>query len=115
MRNDQQRLRDILEAIERIERYVVRGEKAFRESELIQNWIVHHLQIIGEAGRSVSPQFRQPHTHVPWSKIIGMRNILAHDYFGIDLDIVWDAATKDLPPLKQQILGILHPSEEENA
>jgi uncharacterized protein with HEPN domain len=109
MRNDEERLRDILEAIERIERHAGDGERPFRENELVQLWMVHHLQIIGEAVRSLSPQFRQRHPEVPWQKIIGMRNILVHDYFGIDLDIVWTAVQRDVPELKRQVQRLLDP------
>jgi uncharacterized protein with HEPN domain len=58
VRNDRERLDDILEAIERIEKYAARGRIALYEDELIQTWIVHHLMIIGEACRVMSPQFR---------------------------------------------------------
>ena len=61
MRNDRERLLDIVEAIERINKYAVRGRAAFEEDELIQNWILHHLQIIGEAAHKVSGQFREAH------------------------------------------------------
>ncbi len=76
MRDDGERLRDIEESIERIEKYSSKGKEAFQTSELIQNWIVRHLQIIGEATRSLSPTLREQHPEIPWSKIIGMRNIL---------------------------------------
>lgn len=98
MKDDKERLLDIEEAIERIEKYAFQGRKAFENNELVQNWIVHHLQIIGEATRSLSSQ---------WSKIIGMRNILVHDYFGIDVDVIWKAVERDLPELKQKIKSLL--------
>lgn len=107
MRDDKERLRDIKEAIERIEKYVSKGRKAFESDELIQNWIVRHLQIIGEATRSLSSEFRERHPDVAWSKIIGMRNILVHDYFGIDTEVVWRAVECDLPELKQKIKKLL--------
>ena len=99
MRDDRERLADILEAIERIERYAVRGRQAFEDDELIQSWIVHHLEILGEACRSVSYEFRAGHPEIPWGPISGMRNILVHQYFGIDADAVWAAVVRDLPPL----------------
>lgn len=103
MRDDKERLKDIAEAIERIEKYTAKGRQAFEKDELIQNWIVRHLQIIGEATRSLSTEYREKHPGVAWSKIIGMRNILVHDYFGIDVDIVWSAVEHDLPVLKQKV------------
>lgn len=89
MRDDRQRLLDLHEAIERIERYAVHGRETFEQDELIQTWIVHHLEIIGEAVRALSAEFRAQHPNVPWSSIIGMRNILIHQYFGIDTAAVW--------------------------
>jgi uncharacterized protein with HEPN domain len=107
MRDDRGRLLDILEAITRIERHVGRGREAFDRDELIQTWVVHHLQIIGEACRAVSAAFVRQHPEIPWPRIIGMRNILVHHYFGIDLDAVWGACLVDLPPLKTRIQAIL--------
>ena len=88
MRDESVRLWDILEAIERIEKHTYEGQAAFVQNELIQTWVVHHIEIIGEACRSLSNEFQARHTGIPWSDIIGMRNILVHHYFGIDLDAV---------------------------
>lgn len=107
MRDDRERLLDIQEAIERIEKYVVRGRVAFEQDELIQTWVLHHLQLIGEAVRALSPELTQKHSEVAWSKIIGMRNILVHNYFSIDAGIVWAVIENDLPVLKQQISELL--------
>jgi uncharacterized protein with HEPN domain len=72
MRDDRVRLLDIQEAtIERIEKYAGQGQEAFEHEELIQTWIVHHLQIIGEAARALSSDLRDQHPEMPWSKIIG--------------------------------------------
>jgi uncharacterized protein with HEPN domain len=107
MRDDRERLRDILEAVERIERHAAKGREAFERDELIQVWIVHHLQLVGEAARSVSADFRAAHPEIPWPQIAGMRNILVHNYFGIDAEIVWAAVERDLPALKAQIESAL--------
>ena len=107
MREDRERLLDIQEAIERIEKYAAQGQEAFEEDELIQTWIVHHLQIIGEASRAITSALRDQYPAVPWMKIIGMRNILVHDYFGIDTDVVWSVVANDLEPLKRNVVTIL--------
>ena len=107
MRNDRERLLDIVEAIERIEKYAARGRDAFEREELIQNWIVHHLQIIGEASRGLSDDFTRQRSEVPWPKIVGMRNILVHRYFGIDPQAVWSVVEADLPALRASIESIL--------
>ena len=103
MRDDRERLLDILEAIESIARYTDRGETEFNRDELIQIWVLHHVQIIGEASRGLSEQFRAEHPQIPWTQIIGMRNILVHHYFGIDKAAVWAVTQHDLPDLKQKV------------
>ena len=103
MRDDKECLLDIKEAIERINKYAVQGREDFEKNELIQNWIIHHLQIIGEAASRLSEDYRKRYHDIPWSKIIGMRNILVHRYFGIDTKIVWAVVEQDLPILKQNI------------
>jgi uncharacterized protein with HEPN domain len=108
MRDDRERLLDLREAIERIEKYTAAGRSALERDELIQTWVIYHLQIIGEATRSLSPELRARYSEIPWPKIIGMRNILAHRYFGIDVDMVWSAVEHDLPQLKSDVDRILH-------
>jgi uncharacterized protein with HEPN domain len=103
----------MFEAIEHIERYASQGRDTFERDELIQNWIVRHLQIIGEAARATPQEVRERATNVPWSKIIGMRHILVHDYFQIDTDIVWDVVEQDLAGLKQALRGLLDELEAE--
>jgi len=107
MRSEQERLLDILEAIQRIEKYAERGKVAFEKDELIQNWMVSHITMIGEACRSLPQDFQARHVNVPWADIIAMRNILIHHYFGIDLDAVWSVVQRDVPELKTQIQVIL--------
>jgi uncharacterized protein with HEPN domain len=107
MRSDRERLLDILEAIERIEKYAEEGKGAFEMDELIQTWVVHHIAIIGEACRSLPADFQARYANVPWADIIGMRNILVHHYFGIDTDAVWSVVEHDIPELKLNIQTIL--------
>jgi uncharacterized protein with HEPN domain len=107
MRDDHERLRDILEAIERIEKYAARGRTVFDDDELIQTWVVHHLQIIGEAVRNLAPETTTASDDVEWNSIVGMRNILVHNYFGIDTDIVWAVIENDLATLKSSVLTLL--------
>ena len=112
MRDDRERLLDILEAIERIEKYTARGRTAFVEDELIQTWVLHHLQIIGEAVRAMSSDTISKAEDIEWSRIIGMRNILVHNYFGIDTDIVWAVIESDLQTLKLKIRDFLAERQE---
>jgi uncharacterized protein with HEPN domain len=108
VRDPQERLRDILDAIDGIERYAARGRDAFDQDELIQVWIVHHLQIIGEAAAQLGRDFHDAHPEVPWPQIVAMRNILVHEYFGVDLGEVWNAVERDLPGFKRAIEGLLN-------
>lgn len=103
MRSDADRVRDILEAIERIERYTSAGRGSFDSNELVQAWVVHHLEIVGEAAGRLSSDWVREHPDVPVRGIVGMRNALAHGYFQIDHDAVWNVVERDLPPLKEQL------------
>ncbi len=107
MRDDRRRLLDIAEAIERIEKYASKGREAFEDDELIQNWILHHLQVIGEAARAISDELKDEHDEMPWQQIVGMRHILVHRYFEVDTDLIGSVVEDDVPALKQQIELIL--------
>jgi uncharacterized protein with HEPN domain len=107
MRSDRDRLVDISEAIQRIIEKLPPDKEEFTKSDLLQVWVLYHIQVIGEAANGVSPEFQKKHTSVPWKDIIAMRHLLVHHYFGIDLDEVWNTAQKDLPELQQEISLIL--------
>ena len=107
MRNDREWLLDILEAIEKIEKYSSQGYTTFREDELLQVWVIHYLQVIGEASNHLSKSLMDRNTDVPWADIVGLRNILVHQYFGIDLGRVWETVELYLPSLKQRVKEIL--------
>ena len=74
---------------------------------MAQVWVIHHLLILGEAVRGISPEFRDRNPGIPWSNIIGLRNILIHHYFGIDRDAVWNVVEHDLPALKKQVQSLV--------
>jgi uncharacterized protein with HEPN domain len=107
MSQDLDRLQDILDAVEKIQRYSLKGRELFDSDELVQTWMIHHIQIIGEAARRVSDELKARHADIPWSQIIGMRNILVHDYFGVDLEEVWSTTMRDIPDLKRKIEPLL--------
>lgn len=107
MRDPKEPLRDILDAIARIERYAAQGREAFEQDELIQTWIIHHIQIIGEAAARLGRDFHETHPEVPWPQ-----NVLVHEYFGVDLEEIWRTVEHDLPSLKRAVEEILRELEE---
>ena len=104
-------LRHILESIEWVEEYLKDVEEreffASERAQQIQDSVIRRLEIIGEAVRNLPEDFRKEHREIPWDEIAGMRDILIHEYFGVDVQLVWDTATSDLPKLKEQISLLL--------
>jgi uncharacterized protein with HEPN domain len=101
-------LKDILEAIDRIETYT--KDLSFEDfcgSKLVQDGAVRNLEIIGEAIKHVPVEVRKKYPDLEWKKIAGLRDILIHAYFGIDRDIVWDVITNKIPELKEHVSMIL--------
>jgi len=104
-RADSERLKDILEAISKIKKYYI--PEHFERDELMQAGLVHFLEIIGEACRSLTQQFKDKHSQVKWSDPISFRNVLIHQYFEIDFFLVQKVIENELPILKIQIESIL--------
>lgn len=88
-----------------------RTREALDSDEMLSLSLVRLLEIIGEAANSVSVGFQEKHTHIPWKKMIGLRNRLIHGYFDINLDIVWDTIVEDLPPLVVDLEKIISREE----
>ena len=107
MRIIEERFLDMMEAIQRIEKYAGRGRQAFVADELIQTYIVHNLQILGEAAAKIPAEQQHEYPELPWPKMVGMRNVLVHNYFNIDLDIVWQVVESELPALQEKISRIV--------
>jgi uncharacterized protein with HEPN domain len=111
MRDTNVRLHDIQEAINNINKYTNQGRERFDQDELVQIWVIRHMEIIGEAARAIPQSFKQQHPEVPWGQINGMRNIVVHIYFGIDRNRIWEAVEHDLPSLKASIDALLNKEE----
>ena len=108
MRRDQQRLNDILEALDWIAKAISgRTEAEFLADETLCYAVAQKLTIIGEAVARLSPELTARHNSVPWPDIVGLRNILVHEYFGIYWPLVWQTAADHAPALRVQIAEIL--------
>ena len=101
-------LEDILEAIDKIERYTDKlNFNDFRDNELVVDGVVRNLEIIGEAVKKVPEEMRAKYSDIEWSKIAGIRDILIHAYFIVDIEILWDVVKNKLPTLKSEISHII--------
>lgn len=103
-RGDFELICDIKEAIKRIEDYLdgLTFEKFLKDVKS-QDAVVRNLEIIGEAAKGVSDGLTQKYSNIPWKKLSGVRDRLIHHYFGVNLDIIWEIAKKDLPGLSAEI------------
>ena len=106
-------LYDIREAIERIEVYAGKLDyKKFLADKKTQDAVVRNLEIIGEAAKNVSVEFKKEYKSVEWKKLAGLRDKIVHFYFGVNWDIVWDVVQNRMPELKGQIEDILEAAGE---
>jgi len=107
-RGDVEWIQDVREAIVRIQRYRrgVSYQRFLRDTKT-QDAVVRYLEIIGEAAKSISSDFKKEHRDVDWKGMAGMRDRLIHHYFGVNLDVVWSVAKDKLPALKMQMEGIV--------
>jgi uncharacterized protein with HEPN domain len=101
-------LQDALEAMGRIARYLSGvSREAFAADEQKIDAVVRNLEVLGEAVKNVPDEVRGSHPQIEWKKIAGLRDILIHQYFGVDLDIIWDIVRNKLPILEEQVAQIL--------
>ena len=110
-----QLLADMLERIERIERFAAGYDRdAFLCDDKTADSVVRNLEVIGEAASRLPSEFRDGHSDVPWRQIVGLRNRVVHAYFDVDLELVWEIVRQGLPALKAALraLGTTHPDEE---
>ncbi|MHC4424611.1 MAG: HepT-like ribonuclease domain-containing protein [Planctomycetota bacterium] len=108
MKVDRTYLLHILEAIEKIKGYIATVDfDGFSDNDMMIDAVVRELEIIGEAARNLSGSFQDKHFEIPWYKIKAMRNVLIHEYFGVNLKVVWDTCNNDLPSLRQFINAAL--------
>ena len=107
MKDDRVYLLHVRDAIEAIVVYTSAGRQAFQVDRKTQDAVIRNLEIIGEAVKRLSDAIKDAHPEVPWRQIAGMRDKLIHDYFGVDLDLVWEVIDRHLPPLRRTVATIL--------
>ncbi|MCP4652017.1 MAG: DUF86 domain-containing protein [Candidatus Omnitrophica bacterium] len=101
-------IEDILGAMNRIEEYIKGlSYEDFSENEMVEDAVIRKIEIIGEAARNVPEDIKEKYQNIPWKKMVGLRNITIHEYFGVDLDIVWEIITKNIPETKVDIQNVL--------
>ena len=101
MKDDKLYLIHILESISKIDSYVSGLDfNSFMEKTIVQDAVLRNLQVLAESTQKLSNEFKSRHPEIEWYKISGLRNILVHDYLGIDFETVWAAVTNNLPELK---------------
>ena len=112
MWRDEAYLLDMLLAARQVRQFAEGATRErFKGDKMLQHAVMRLVQIIGEAARNVSPEFKQAHPEIPWREIVGMRHRLVHEYFRIILDRVWDVVEKDLPGLIPLIEPLVPPDE----
>ena len=113
MRGDHERLQDMLDACRMLQEHLGGNRENLEMDPVAQAAAQRWIEIIGEAASRISPELRDANPDVPWSDVIGMRHILAHGYFDIDVDIVWQVIDHDAAKLEAHLMRLL-PSERED-
>ncbi len=106
MKDDAVYLQHILECIARIEQYTKAGRAEFMASSLIQDGVIRNLQTLGQSVLQLSESFKSAHPEADWKSIIGLRNVLVHDYLGVSVTRIWDIVERDLTDLKAKVTAI---------
>jgi uncharacterized protein with HEPN domain len=107
MKDDTIYLRHILECIRRIEANVAGGREPFMASHTLQDAVLRNWQTMTESTRRLSDTLKGTHPDVEWRRIIAFRNVLVHDYLGIDLERVWEIIQRDVPTFKHAVTAML--------
>ena len=107
MKDDRLYLHQLLERCHRITRFIAPGRQAFMESEALQDAVIRNVEVIGEAAKRVTAATRARLPELDWKAICGMRDVLIHDYIGVDLDEVWNVASSRIPGLQTALQQFL--------
>lgn len=105
-------IEDILEAMNKIEEYIKGlSYEDFTEKEMVEDAVIRKMEIIGEAAKNVPENIKAQYKNIPWKKMVGLRNLTIHEYFGVDLSIIWEIVTKNIPAAKPDIQKVLEDME----
>ena len=105
---DKIRLQHILDAIEEIHKYLIAADLSiFLENSMMRFACIKQMEIIGEASNHLSAELKSKFSEIEWAQIVGMRNVFAHEYFGIDTSLVWEIIKNDIPDLNDKVEHIL--------
>lgn len=107
MKDDRLYLIHIWECIQRIEFYTGEDKAAFLASTMMQDAIIRNFEIIGEATKHLSPELKQSYPEIQWRGMSGFRDVLIHNYMGVDLDEVWNILENELPQIKNNLKAVL--------
>ena len=107
MKDDKLYLIHIWESIQRIESYAAEGKATFLSSTMVQDAIIRNFEIIGEATKHLSPELRQSHPEIQWRGLAGFRDVLIHNYMGVDLVEVWNIIENELPQIRSSLKAVL--------
>ncbi len=111
---DRARLMHIIDSIEKIESYVEDSEyEDFEDNSMMKDACIRQLGIIGEASNRISDEIKNVNQEIEWRQIIGLRNIVIHQYFGVDNQVIWDIIQYNLPNLKSNTIRILNSIRED--
>lgn len=114
MRDERAYLLHVLECIDAIRDYVSQGRRQFMNDRKTQKAVLRELQELSESTQRLGQATKTGHREIPWHDIAGFRNVLVHNYLGLDYSRVWDIVERDLPPLRNAIEAILKEHKQEN-
>ncbi len=97
----------MLDAVDRVQEYTQSGEAEFRTDLKTQDAVLRNLETLGEAAKKLDDKTRALSSDTPWREITGLRDVIAHDYLEVDVDLIWNVVESDLPKLRETILGLL--------
>ena len=101
-------LEDMLQSMDRIEEYLSSLDfKKFKQTYLVVDAIIRNFEIIGEVSKNIPTYIQQKYPEIPWKKMYGLRNLIAHEYFGIDYEMIWEIAKRNLPQNRIDLIEII--------